>query len=489
MKVFLSGATGFLGRALTLALRGQGHEVVAWVRSQEGARVALGDQAELVPMADGAAGERLLRSALGRCDAIVNLAGEPILSRWTGARRAALRASRVELTARLVAALDGLERRPRVLVSASAVGFYGERGDERLEETSAPGTGFLPELCAEWERAARGAEAFGLRVVLVRTGIVLGLDGGALVSLLPPFRLGLGGRLASGRQFMPWIHVEDWVRAVCAALADERCRGALNATAPEPVTNRDFTRTLARVVGKPAPFPVPALALRLLFGGASRILSESQRAMPAQLAALGFTHRFPTLAGALRDLLVDARAQIERVHAPLDAGGSSYLARHPPAYRLETTTELAVTPAEAFAFFSTPENLGLLTPRALGMRIVARSGAPAAGATIDYTLRLGPVPLGWRTLFEHWQAPERFVDVQARGPYRGWWHEHRFEARGEATSMRDRVLYRPPLGLLGRLAHRLLLADQLGDIFAHRALAIRLRFGGARDAVRPRVSA
>lgn len=306
MKVFLSGATGFLGRSLARALREQGHEVVAWVRSVERARAALGERVELVPLAGE--GEGALRAALERCDALVNLAGEPVLSRWTAARRRALRASRVELTARLVGALDGLERRPRVLVSGSAVGFYGDRGDERLTEASPPGAGFLPELCGEWEAAARRAEGAGLRVVLLRTGVVLGREGGALRQMLTPFRLGLGGRLASGRQYLPWIHLGDWTRIACAALEDERFRGPLNATAPEPATNLEFTRTLARVLGRPALFPVPAAALRLLFGGAASVLLESQRALPARLAELGFEHEFPALEGALRELLVEAAA-------------------------------------------------------------------------------------------------------------------------------------------------------------------------------------
>lgn len=305
MRVFLTGATGFLGRALGAELRRQGHEVLAWVRSPAGARAVLGEQVELVGV-DG--GEAALRGAIGRCDAVVNLAGEPVLARWTARRRAALRTSRIDLTARLVSALVALSPRPRVLLSGSAVGFYGDRGAERLTESSPQGTGFLPELCAAWEGAARRAESAGLRVVLLRTGIVLGREGGALARMLLPFRLGLGGRLGTGHQYMPWIHVEDWVRVVVFALTDERVRGALNVTAPEPPTNREFTRALARALGRPAPFPVPRLALQALFGSGANILLESQRARPARLLELGFAHAFPTLEAALRDLLLDRRA-------------------------------------------------------------------------------------------------------------------------------------------------------------------------------------
>jgi uncharacterized protein (TIGR01777 family) len=307
MRVFLTGATGFLGRALVPRLRREGHDVVAWVRSPSLARAGLGTGIELV---DAEGGEAGLRRALARCDAIVNLAGEPVLARWTESRRVALRASRVGLTERLVGALAGLEPRPRVLVSGSAVGFYGDRGAERLSETSPAGSGFLPELCAAWEGAARRAEGAGLRVACLRTGIVLGRAGGALAQMLPPFRLGLGGRLGRGEQFMPWIHLEDWVRAALFALTDERVRGALNLTAPEPPSNREFTRVLAAVLSRPAFLPVPVLALRLLFGDAASILLESQRAEPARLRELGFTHAFPALEPALRELLVTGRAPV-----------------------------------------------------------------------------------------------------------------------------------------------------------------------------------
>jgi hypothetical protein len=311
MRVLLTGATGFLGRALAAALRGRGAEVTAWVRSAPRARAVLGDGIEVVETSAGEAG---LRAALERSDALVNLAGEPVLARWTERRRAALRASRVDLTARIVGALSGLAARPRVLVSGSAVGYYGDRGAERLAETSPAGTGFLPELCVAWEEMARRAEGLGLRVVCLRTGLVLGREGGALARMLLPFRLGLGGRLGAGHQFMPWIHVEDWVRAAVFALAEERVRGALNLTAPEPATNREFTRALAGTLGRPAPFPVPGLALRLLFGSAASILLESQRAEPARLRELGFAHSFPTLEPALQSLLSRRRDAASRPH-------------------------------------------------------------------------------------------------------------------------------------------------------------------------------
>jgi hypothetical protein len=480
MRVFLSGATGFLGRALLLALRNRGHEVVAWVRDPRRAADLLGTEAELLAMQ---ADDGNLAPALARCEAVVNLAGEPILSRWSAARRVALRASRVDLTARLVQAMGRATRRPGVLLSGSAVGFYGEGGELRLTETSGRGQGFLAELCADWEAAARAAEAGGTRVVLLRTGVVLGLDGGALPTMLPPFRFGVGGRVGSGRQYMPWIHVEDWVRAVLFALEDGRVRGPLNLVASEAATNGAYTTALGNALGKRTPFPVPGFMLKLLFGGAASLLLGSQRVEPAALGEFGFHFRFPHLAGALSDLL--SRQALEfGADDGAHSGDSTYLTRRRPNRRLAAVTELDVPLSEAFDFFSAPENLALLTPRALGFRITGRSGAPASGETIDYSIRLGPLALRWRTRFEAWEALRRFVDVQERGPYRSWWHEHRFEAAGAGTRMHDRVLYALPFGPLGALAHRLVVRDQLGDIFAQRALAIRLRFGrtGRREA-------
>ena len=307
MRVFLTGGTGFLGSALAARLRREGHEVAAWVRSAARARARLGPAVELVEIGGD---DARLRAALARCAAVVNLAGEPVLARWTAERRAALRASRVDLTARLVDALAGASPRPRVLISGSAVGFYGDRGDERLTEASPAGTGFLPELCVAWEEAARRAEPLGLRVALLRRGIVLGREGGALPRMLTPFRLGLGGRLGGGRQHMPWIHLEDWVEAGLVALGDERARGPLNLTAPAPPTNREFTRALATALHRPAPFPVPAAALRLLFGDAGSVLLESQRAEPAGLIELGFVHRHRELEPALRELLSRPRSTV-----------------------------------------------------------------------------------------------------------------------------------------------------------------------------------
>jgi len=300
MRVFVTGATGFIGRALVPVLQRAGHTVVAWVRSESRARERLGVGIETVAAASGLVG---LTASLERCDAVVNLAGEPLLGgRWTAERRAMLHRSRAGVTAELVGATAAARQRPRVLVSGSAVGYYGDRADEILTEDSAPGRGFLADLCRDWEDEARKAEALGLRVILLRTGVVLGPGGGALAQMLPAFRLGAGGPIGSGRQYLPWIHLHDLVALVVAALGDDRLSGPVNGVSPEPVTSRDFARALGRALRRPAVLPAPALALRVIFGQAAEVLLSSQRVVPAALERLAFPFAFPTLDAALTDV-------------------------------------------------------------------------------------------------------------------------------------------------------------------------------------------
>jgi uncharacterized protein len=297
----MTGATGFLGRALTARLRGDGHAIIAWVRSPERARTLLGAEVDLV-RAD--AGPTALAAAVSTADAIVNLAGEPLIGkRWTAARRRVLEDSRVQVTKDLARAIAAARSRPRVLVSGSAVGWYGDRGEERLTERSAPGDDFLARLCRAWEDAASAAESSGVRVVLSRTGVVLGRGGGALASMLPAFRLGLGGPIGSGRQYLPWIHIDDFSDAIATALADDRYRGPINMAAPEEATSRAFAAALGRALRRPAVLPAPAFALRALFGEAASVLLASQRVVPDVLRAQRFQFAFPDLQGALASII------------------------------------------------------------------------------------------------------------------------------------------------------------------------------------------
>ncbi len=300
MTILITGATGFVGTQLVRALLERGDAVVALTRSAAAARRRLGDEVEVVQWGDMPA----LSAALAGSDAVVNLAGEPVLGgRWSAARKRAIRDSRVEGTRTLVEALGAVEPRPKVLVSASAVGLYGDRGDEPLGEDAQPGDGFLAQLCEGWEQEAERARGLGLRVVRLRLGIVLGSGGGALGPMARLFRLGLGGRLGSGRQFVPWVHSQDVLSVLLGALDDPSYDGAYNLVAPGVVRNAELTRTLASTLRRPALLPTPAFALRLALGGGAEVLLASQRVLPRRLEERGFEFAFCELGEALRHSL------------------------------------------------------------------------------------------------------------------------------------------------------------------------------------------
>ena len=293
--ILVSGATGFVGSALAASLSESGHRVVALRRAPPGTGAG--------PTWDPAGGQVYLDSATP-FDAVVHLAGENIAQRWTRATRERIRSSRVDATRLLCEALSHSPRPPRVLVCASATGFYGDRGDEILDEQSGPGTGFLPEVCQAWEAAAEPARRCGIRVVHLRLGLVLARHGGALAGMLPAFRLGLGARLGGGRQYWSWIALDDLVRVVELALRDDGLRGAVNTVAPEPTTNAGFTEALARALRRPVFLSVPAFAVVALFAGMGReALLASARVQPGRLLAMGFKHRFPNLDAAFNHIL------------------------------------------------------------------------------------------------------------------------------------------------------------------------------------------
>ncbi|HSF17205.1 MAG TPA: TIGR01777 family oxidoreductase [Vicinamibacteria bacterium] len=295
MRVAISGITGLVGNALRESLGAEGVELVALTRRKS-----------LPPLPtvtwDVEKG-RFDAGSLEGVDAVVHLAGAPVAQRWTSTTKHAIRDSRVKSTELIVEGLKSLKRRPKVLVSASAVGYYGDGGEKELIETSPAGTGFLSDVCRAWEHAAMEAMGLGIRTVVIRTGIVLSTRGGALKKMLLPFRLGLGGPVGSGKQWMPWIHIDDTVGAIRFLFEKDELMGAVNLMAPNPARNEAFSRSLAGVLRRPAILPAPAFGLKLAFGEMSEILLEGQRAVPAKLQEAGYPFRFPELKAAIEDVL------------------------------------------------------------------------------------------------------------------------------------------------------------------------------------------
>jgi len=303
VKVLITGATGFLGRHLCRRLGAEGHELWALARDVRRARAQVPALAH-VHVWDALAGQPS-PEALRGVDAVVHLAGETIAGRWTPGKKRKIYDSRVLGTRHLVEGLAQLDpaERPRALISASAVGYYGDRGDELLTEDVPPGTSFLSKVCQDWEREAQRAEELGLRVVRLRFGIVLGPGGGALQTMLPLFKLGLGGPLGSGRQWWSWVHLDDVVGLITFALENEALIGAVNATAPNPVRQGEFARTLGRVLRRPAVLPAPAFALRLALGEFAGELLASTRAIPQKAQEMGYRFQYSELEGALQQIL------------------------------------------------------------------------------------------------------------------------------------------------------------------------------------------
>jgi uncharacterized protein (TIGR01777 family) len=297
VNITISGASGLIGRRLMKVLAADGHNVHVLSRHAgtnlpPGVRLSAWDPVRGEPPAESLSG----------ADAVIHLAGESLAQRWNPEVKQKISASRIEGTRNLVRALAKLTKRPQTLVCASAIGYYGSRGDEVLTESSGPGSDYIAQVCAGWERAAREAETLGMRVVSIRSGLVLDARGGALARMLPPFRMGAGGKLAGGRQWMSWIHIADLAALFLHALLNP-VSGPLNGVSPNPVMNEAFTRALAAALHRPAVFPIPALALKVMFGEMAGLLLASQRVLPKATEAAGFRFQFTDLGAALADLL------------------------------------------------------------------------------------------------------------------------------------------------------------------------------------------
>ncbi len=442
MRILVTGATGLIGRHLIYRLQIDGHEVRALARTPKNLPEL--PEKNIFHWTD----DQLPPSeALLDCDAVIHLAGEGIADqRWTEARKKRLWDSRILGTRNLVAALAAIhfDRRPKLLISGSAIGIYGN-GEQIQDESSIAGNGFLSDLCVEWERAATESEKFGVRTVLLRTGLVLAREGGVLKKSGPII-------LGDGKQWMSWVHVEDMVRFILYATQNEEVKGAFNLSAPAPVTNYVFTKAFSRVRKFPFTLTAPSLALKIALGKMSEIVLASQRILPKKTISSGFNFKWVKLEHALQDLI----------------GNSSLIDNQFSARQF-----IPLNRKDVFPFFGKAENLEVLTPPWLNFHIENKSTPFIEnGSLIDYKLNIHGVPVKWRTQISEWNPDKSFVDNQLKGPYKKWHHIHTFEDVPGGTLITDDVTYQIPFWFFGKLLLPLIRKD-VSEIFQYRQEKIK----------------
>lgn len=454
MKVLVTGATGFIGKHLLLALRENGHDIVALVRDPKSAGVRLAVACPIYQW--DPAGDSPPAEAFDGVRAVIHLTGENVAAGlWTGSRKRRILKSRIESTRKLVQTIANLESKPETFISASAIGYYGDRGEQALDEHSSQGEGFLAEVCRDWETETFKARDLGLRTVALRIGIVLGNHGGAMKNILPPFRLGLGGPLGGGKQWMSWIHVRDVARLMVYAVENNSLEGPVNAVSPYPVTNREFSKTLGRVLHRPVFLPAPTPALKLVLGEMSSLLLASQKVSSGKVQDSGFKFQYPRLNTALTAICnhMDNELLMEQwVPLPIH---------------------------QAFDFFSDVKNLETLTPEFLKFKVLSKSTDELQdGTQINYRLQLHGFPVRWQSTIIDWKPTQGFADIQTRGPYAYWYHRHEFEEQDGGTLIRDKATYRIPFWVFGEILASATVRKDLESIFSYRREKIEELLGG-----------
>lgn len=459
--LLVTGLSGLIGRRAAVPLLKAGYRLRGLSRDPVAA-------AEALPLPIEWFAPQELERALRGAEGVVHLAGEPVAGkRWSAKRKATIRSSRVEGTQTLVDAIAAMKTPPKVFVSASAVGIYGDTGEAELSDAQARpgrapkagGNTFLREVCEAWERAWSEGLPRRTRGVGLRIGMVLAQEGGALAELLPLFKLGVGGPLGGGKPWTPWIHVDDVVGLILHALKDPRARGIFNAVGPQSIRNTHFTRVLGALLGRPAFAPVPTFALRLLYGEMADIVLASQKVLPTKALKLGYRFKHATIESALAEELV--------------------FEGHTGVNVLDSYQWIPQPLEQVWPFFTDAKNLEALTPDFLNFKVLTQDTRNLhPGSLLDYKLRVHGVPLRWRTLIQVWQpegpAPH-FVDLQLKGPYGLWHHTHRFETLAGGTLMRDTVRFQLPGAWFGQWGEAWVKKDVAG-IFKHRVSAVKKRF-------------
>ena len=448
MRIVVTGATGLIGRNLVAKLVANGDSVAVLTRNSSKATKILPPDVDIYQWDSNS--DSFPLESLNASDAIVHLIGEPIKGRWTKSKKLQILQSRVDSTKNLVTALTTLDNPPLKVIMASAVGYYGDRGDEELTDSSTRGEGFLADVSEAWESASHPLTNSGISVISLRLGLVLSSQGGALKELLLPWSLGLGTKIGDGAQWWPWIHIEDVVGLIGYALSGHIAGGPINAVAPESVTQLQFAKELARVLHRPQILRVPKPILRVLMGEVSWELIASRRAINT---GTGYDYRYPTLKLALQNLLPDGKSKRNGVRR----------------YQTEMWVDAPID--KVFEFFSNPANLEQITPPWLKFKMVQPQYLSiGSGTIIDYRLRLHGIPITWQSEITEWNPPYHFTDVQRKGPYRHWVHTHEFNEAGTGTFIRDSVDYKVPGGYL---VDRLFVRKDIERIFTYRKSKLR----------------
>lgn len=447
MKVLMTGATGLIGRELGKALVSRGYHIFVITRDAAKARSGLPFPCEIIE-GDLSAGPVTDHPELRLMDVVINLAGESIGGgRWNELRKRKIYESRILTTRNLI---QSLPVAPKIFISASAIGYYGSQGDTVLTEDSPAGDDFLAQVCQDWEEEllsfSYGEALAATRVVSLRTGVVLAPQGGALDKLLPLFRRGLGSILGDGKQWMSWIHLEDEIGLIMHALDKTSVRGPINLVSPHPVTNEEFSKTLASVLEVGLTPRVPSMVLWASMGEMSSLVLSSQRVMPQMAAQSGYKFKYADLKRALESVCSKEEAEV-----------------------FVSEQYLPWSPSQIFPFFSHAGNLQRITPPSLDFEIVA--GTPdkiQKGSEIVYRLKLHGVPMKWKSIIEEWSPPHHFTDTQTEGPYTEWRHTHEFRAFAGGTLMIDRVRYVLPMGSVGNILGGTIVKSEIAKIFSYR---------------------
>lgn len=449
MKILITGATGLVGLKLVETLFLKGHtDIRILSRNKENAKKKFQFPVELYEWNPST--NYIEPTALDNVNIVIHLAGENVAKgRWTHKKKKKILDSRTQGTNFLMESIQKAKTKPQKIIGASAIGIYGDRDDESLTEESLSGEGFLADVCKKWEDKIINFPIKEVQTHILRIGIILANNGGALEQMLPPFKSGAGGKIGNGKQFMSWVHIDDIIGQIIF-LMDKDCSNKIyNGVSPLPVTNEFFTKTLGKVLKRPTLIPIPRFGLKILFGEMADMLLGSQKVLPKNLMTEGYIFLYEELEKALRNIL------------KYDTKGEKVFTKY-------QWTEKP--PKEVFNFFANEMNLEKITPPHLNFKVLSKStDVIQEGTIIDYKLNLHGIPLSWKSKINTFKDQERFIDEQVKGPYSKWVHTHDFIPLNKGTVIKDEVVYKVPFGLLGYLVAGSFVRNDLRKIFNYRS--------------------